>query len=389
MPTQRPRTASILSVLGRCLLCSGALLLASPTLGAAGFAGVSLDLASQTVPPGGLLQMQVFITEPKPILKGGQKASFSARAALVSPLTTVRDGALFSPAGDVDGVAVLGPGTIQVTFNSPLTSFGTDLDTPVMAFALPVSAASTNGQKVPLTLDPASAQWFDPSGQQYPVELKSGTLTVGGKTSVTDVVPGAGLIPAGTIISIKGLGFQPTSKVSVNNAVVATTKFIGSTEIQITLTQSFDIEGERVRVDTGSERVEYYPYQRTTQAGKSTHPLVAASFPLFAHTTWTQAFFHPVLQGTTFSGIALQNLNASVATVTLQLFSSVGGLLATRTISLPTNTRMVRDYAEVFPGQVAGNGTTVKVTSNVAVELLGLLGDDALSTVSPVEPALQ
>ena len=120
MPTRRLRWAWVLSVLGRCLLCSGALLLASPTSAAVGFAGVSLDLASQTVPPGGLLQMQVFITEPKPILKGGQKASFSARAALVSPLTTVRDGALFSPAGDVDGVAVLGRGTIQVTFNSPL-----------------------------------------------------------------------------------------------------------------------------------------------------------------------------------------------------------------------------------------------------------------------------
>src|SRR5690348_16558778 len=93
--------------------------------GTAGFVGVSLDLASQTVPPGGLLQMQVFITEPKPILKGGQKATFTSRAAIVPALGVVRDGALFSPAGDVDGVAVLGKGSIQVSFNSPLTSFGT------------------------------------------------------------------------------------------------------------------------------------------------------------------------------------------------------------------------------------------------------------------------
>ena len=36
---------------------------------AAVFTGVSLSVASPTVPPGGTLQMQVSITEPKPILK--------------------------------------------------------------------------------------------------------------------------------------------------------------------------------------------------------------------------------------------------------------------------------------------------------------------------------
>lgn len=357
--------------------------------GTAGFVGVSLDLASQTVPPGGLLQMQVFITEPKPILKGGQKATFTSRAAIVPALGVVRDGALFSPAGDVDGVAVLGKGSIQVSFNSPLTSFGTDMDTPVMAFGLPVAANATIGQTVPLTLDGSSAQWFDPTGQLYPIELKSGVLTVGGKTSVTDVQPAAGIIPAGTVISIKGVGFQSTSKVDVNNAVLASSNFVSANEIQITLAQSFAIEGQRIRVTTNNERVTYYPYQRTTQLGKSTHVLVASSLPLFSHTTWTQAFFHPTLQGTVFSGVALQNLSASSATVTLQLFSSAGGLLASRTISMGTNTRFSRDFVEMFPGQVPSDGTTVKVTSNVAIQALGLLGDDALGTLTPVEPALQ
>src|SRR5215475_9462212 len=63
------------------------------------FNGVSLSVASPTVPPGGILQMQVFVTEPKPILKGkqGVKSSRSAAAALtgnptvVSPLGPVRD----------------------------------------------------------------------------------------------------------------------------------------------------------------------------------------------------------------------------------------------------------------------------------------------------------
>jgi hypothetical protein len=372
------------------LLCLLILSFATVSTAAGGsFVGVSLELASQTVPPAGLLQMQIFLTEPKPILKGGQKASFSSRAAIVPALGLVRDGALFSPAGDVDGVAVLGKGSIQVSFNSPLTSFGTELDTPVMAFGIPVAPNATIGQTSPLTLDPNSAQWFDPSGQLYPVELKSGVLTIGGKTSVTDVQPGGGIIPAGATISIKGIGFQATSKVDINNAIIATSKFISSNEIQVTLSQAFAIEGQRIRVTTNNERVTYYPYQRTTQLGKSTHPLVASSLPLFSHTAWTQAFFHPTLQGTVFSGVALQNVNASSASVTFQLFSSVGGLLATRTISMGTNTRLSRDFVEMFPGQLPSDGTTVKVTSNIGIQALGLLGDDASGTLTPVEPAAQ
>ena len=34
--------------------------------------GPGLSVASPTVPPGALLQMQIFMTEPKPILKGKQ-----------------------------------------------------------------------------------------------------------------------------------------------------------------------------------------------------------------------------------------------------------------------------------------------------------------------------
>src|SRR5689334_5982708 len=64
------------------------------------FMGVSLDAPDQTVPPGGLLQMQVFVTEPNPILKGSQRAGFSSKAAIASPLGSVRDVAMFSPNGD-------------------------------------------------------------------------------------------------------------------------------------------------------------------------------------------------------------------------------------------------------------------------------------------------
>ncbi len=137
------------------------------------FAGVSLSVASPTVPPGGLLQMQVFVTEPNPILKGRQRMGMAPRplaalgsegvAPATAPLGAIRDAALFSPAGDVSGVAVGKSGSTQIFFSSPLTSFGTTIDTPVMAIAMPVTTGATVGQTVNLNLDPSVSLWYDPN----------------------------------------------------------------------------------------------------------------------------------------------------------------------------------------------------------------------------------
>ena len=358
------------------------------------FLGVSLSVASPTVPPGGLLQMQVSVTEPNPILKGKQGAKFSAAAAALSPFGTapaavlgsIRDAALYSPAGDVSGVAVGKTGGTQVFFTSPLTSFGMTIDTPVMTLAIPVAKTATAGQMTNLTLDPANSLWYDPSSNLYPVELKSGVMTVGGTLSISDVTPGAGIVQPGTVISIKGMGFDPASVVDINEASIATSTYVSPTLLQVTLSAPIDIRGKRTRVTNGNnEKAEYYPYQRTTPVGTSTHTLIASSIPLFAQTTWKVGYFRPTAQGTLFSGVALQNLNPKKANVVLSLYSRKGVLLGTLSQALGVNRSMARDLAELFPGLVA-TGTRLKVSSDQPIQLLGMLGDDATGTVLPVNP---
>src|SRR3954468_11471438 len=78
------------------------------------FAGVELSIPDETVPPGGMLQLKVQITEPKPISKGGQRARFNANF-----LGTTQGIALFSPSGDAAGTALLSPGAAQFSLNSP------------------------------------------------------------------------------------------------------------------------------------------------------------------------------------------------------------------------------------------------------------------------------
>ena len=45
------------------------------------------------------------------------------------------------------------------------------------------------------------------------------TITVGGSISITNVVPGGGVQPAGTVVHILGLGFQPAKRARVDDAV--------------------------------------------------------------------------------------------------------------------------------------------------------------------------
>jgi hypothetical protein len=349
------------------------------------FTGVGLRISNETVPPGGMLQLKVLITEPTPILKGRQRVAFS------SPMLAAPRGiAAFSPAGDVSGVAVLKNGTAQVSFSSPLSSLGTNSDYPILTIALPVLPSATRGGKVNLTLDPGLALWFDSGSQRYPVELKSGVLTIGGTLSISDIQPGGGVVLAGKVIRVLGKGFQPTSVVAVKEAAIATSRYISPTEFQITLGSSVNMTGRRVQVKNSlptSETASYYSYQPTGAVGTSTNSLMAASYPLFARSTWTQAYFHPVLSGTSFSGIAFQNLGASGANVRLELYSSKGALLTTRLLSIGVNSRITRELSELLPGAVPATGTVLRVISSSRIQILGLLGDTASGIVIPVEPA--
>ena len=109
--------------------------------------------------------------------------------------------------------------------------------------------------------------------------------------------------------------------------------------------------------------------------------------PLFSQQVWSLAYFKPVLNASQFTGVALQNPLTKTAAVRLQLLGSNGMVLATRNLTLQARTRMTRDLAELFPGVVPGTGTTLKVTANAPIPMLGLLGDDVLGTVEPVSPS--
>jgi hypothetical protein len=346
------------------------------------FAGVELKIANEKVPAGGMLQVQVSITEPKPIMKGRQRVAFS------SPLLGSASGInLFSPAGDVSGVAVRSGKALKFFFSSPLASLGTDSDYPIMTMAIPVLSSALPGQTAALKLDPTFSTWTDASSNNYPVNLKSGVLTVGGTFSVSNISPGSGVVPAGVPIAISGIGFRKNLAVKVKDARIASSTFVSSSLIRITLTASINMENRRVQVqDPGTnETAVYFSYQRPTSVGASSHTLVANSYALFARKKRTLGYFRSVLSGTAFTALSLQNPGSASTTARLDLLTVPGSTVITsNVVTLGANTRITRDLREFFPTAVPDNSTEVKVTSAAPIQMLGLVGDDATGVMLPV-----
>jgi hypothetical protein len=57
-------------------------------------------------------------------------------------------------------------------------------------------------------------------------------------------------------------------------------------------------------------------------------------------------------------------------------------------MTLAGNTHIVRDLAEIFPAGVTLNGMSLKISSSLSVQMLGMIGDDASGIVLPVDPSL-
>ena len=177
-------------------LCAGLLL-------AAGLFGQTLiepRIVSETLPSGGLMQIKVDLTSPHPITTTGTDYS------LDSAFDSFEGVAIFSPSGDAYGVAVPQGGRMRANLVSPLASLGTQLDYPYLVTAAHIRSGLAAGTVVPINFGPGLT-FTGLNGEIYTISGKNGTLTIGGSVSVTNVVPGGGVVPAGTTVRLLGTGF--------------------------------------------------------------------------------------------------------------------------------------------------------------------------------------
>jgi hypothetical protein len=379
-------TTQSFRVLALCLL--GGLPVAAKGDGSSAcFSGVSLKVLNSSAPPGGTIQLTVTVTEPKPIITASAGISFDT--GVLGPVMGV---ALYGPAGassDAAGTAVPSGNALTVRTTSPSGGFGTDVAVPILAVTLGVRPDANPGSQSMLVLDPATSFWIDPLGQPYAQQVKSGSFEVGGTLSINDVFPGTGLLPAGAAVSVRGMGFQPGAIVEIDGVAVASTTFVSSSEVDVTIGAAADLYGRRVRVRNPDLSVaSYRAYLRAQWLGRSANLLLASTDPIFSPQTFTGAFFTKAPAAGQFLALALQNPAAASADVSIELRSTAAGSIASTTVTLPPRTRISRQVSELFAAQSLPPDGFLVVRSSSPVQMLGLLGDDAAGTVEPVAASL-
>ncbi len=339
---------------------------------------ISLHIPDEAAPPGGVAQMKIMVTEPTPTTSGGP--SFTAPSG-----TSVIGIQLFNPTGDVDGVAMTGSSMISI---ASITSTGTQgSDYPIMTVALQVSPSVGVGTNLSFSLDSSSTWTLGLLGTATMAPISPATITVGGSISITDVVPGGGVQPAGTVVHVQGIGFQPGTQVQLSGIKASSITVASPQEIQIVLAEQTQMTGQKIQVTNpdGSQDT-YFSYMRGTPWGMSSQPLLASALPIFSSVTYSQAAFAaPAFSTSEFSGIALQNPNLAPATVTFTMLSSAGIPLGSSVAVVPGGNRMMRDMSEVT-GVTPPNGASVVVASDSAVQMFAFLANTVTQTVVPYVP---
>lgn len=336
---------------------------------------ISIHIPDETVPPGGIAQMKMLVTRPTPTSTSGPRLAVTSGIAVVGIQ-------LFNPNGDVNGVAMFGTSMISI---EGITSTGTQgSDYPIMIVSLQVPPSTSVGTQFPFSLDPSSTWTLGLLGTATMAPIAPATITVGGSISITNVVPGGGLQPAGTVVHIHGVGFQPGTQVQLSNIKSASVAVASPQDIEIVLAEPTQMTGKKIQVTNpdGSQDT-YFSYMRGIPLGQSSQPLLAAALPIFSSVTYSQAVFAPAASSTSrFSGIAVQNPNLAPAAVDFTLFSSSNAPLGSSTIVIPSGNRLMRDMAELT-GVTPPDGSYFVVSSDLPVETFAFLADNVSGSVVP------
>ena len=120
----------------------------------------TIRVSSETAPPGGMAQMKVLLTSPKPITSGNMFLDMSG-----VDFDSIDGIALFSDTGDADGVAMVDNGKVTVQFTSPNGTLGTNADYPLLTVALTMKNSVFPGQVYPVTLNPSASFWQTLAGR--------------------------------------------------------------------------------------------------------------------------------------------------------------------------------------------------------------------------------
>ncbi len=291
---------------------------------------LTLQVSNETAPPGGFAQFKVSLTSPALVSSASVTMNFDP--TIFGNIASV---AAFSATGDQTGYATLNGTQLEAYFSSSTASIGQLPDLPVFVVTIPILSTAKTGTTSTITVDPTKAPWLTGS-TAYAVSVNPGTFTVGGALSIQNVTPGGGLLSSGTVVTIKGTGFDAATAVGIDGVSIASTQLVSAQEINVTLGGSTEMTGKQVHLSNpAGASVDYFA--SLTAIGTANGPsfvlaLLLPSFPWEPQTTaeWDYPVGTPLLYYS-----CLQNPSASPVTATYYFLTSSNLAVMSHTVTIP------------------------------------------------------
>ncbi|HYL76656.1 MAG TPA: hypothetical protein VEU96_20750 [Bryobacteraceae bacterium] len=294
------------------VLVANALSAASPN--------ITVQVSSETAPPGGYAQFKISLTSPT--LVSSASISMNFDPVVFGNVSTAAIAA-FSATGDQTGYALVQGQQITAYFTSASAGIGQLPQLPVFVVTVPVLATAKIGATSSVTVDPTQQTWQDPQGNPYSISVNPGTFTVGGTLSIQSVTPGGGLLPSGTVVSIDGTGFDATATATIDGVSLSSPHLVGTRRIEMTLGGATEMTGKRVHITnaTGAS-VDYFAALPALAAARDNFLLILPSlpFPQYTAVTWDYSVASP--RRRVYS--CLQNPGATPITATYYVADSGG-----------------------------------------------------------------
>jgi hypothetical protein len=352
------------------------------------YPGLWLRVSDETAPPGGVAQVQISLTEPKPIIRTRLVLEFDA--GVVEEILGV---SAFSEEGVVAGTAIRQGDRLIVHAVSPDGTFGYgEEDYPILTVTARVRSDVSAGARFAFRVDPHSEFW-QPGGGKWEIGgNEAGSVTIDGTLSIDDVIPGGGVIQPGQEVRILGRGFRPWSRVEIYEAPPLRVTYVSPYELIITAGEPYQLDQHRLRVINPDQTEKaYYPYVRGVRRWRSSFDPLAAAEPVFSRQTWTAAVLDlpaELAEPGRIAGAALLNPNLDPVTVRFDLYDETGSVIATAFRELAPLERLVKSVEEIFPGLPLGGHTALLIQAEIPVHVLGLAseGKEAGSALLPLLP---
>ena len=343
--------------------------------------GVSIALTNEVVPAGSIAQVKVMLTEPKPIIRTGMKASFDE--SFFDEFLGLAAG------GGLHGVGIVNGGKLRLELTN-LTPDALQAGYPLVTIAVKTKPGLPLGYKVPVSLDMSFSNWIDTSGVAYTSEMKPGSVAIGGTQFIGNVIPGGGTIPAGATFKAIGGGFTKNESARVEGARL---RSVSGTEMLFEVKAPLKLDGLRIVAQNGfKDQTTYYAYPRGIKTAPSTNPALNGVVPIFPITANLKAQAGLGGDPNTVLGVGLQNPTSTDTSVELHIVDVLGRNLSEAKVTVKAGEVLLRSFEELSgaPNPVGAFAITAEAKSTfqlVVAEFTPSTGAVQIRPVVSVVPA--